>query len=1049
MAIESLEGRTLMSGDIAPMTLGMNLGRLDYYSPAPMFVDAMKNGTGWMVVQANSLENPFSISGVQKPSMDADGYPEGLGNLPAQGYALSTAPFLHNGGTFPAGAYTLVFDGDGTVVVHQGLGAKQAITVNQSGGTGQPHTVNVVQSDLGIIVSIIRSNPNDYVRNIRLIMPGFQDTYQTQPFNPAYLQGLQSFNVLRFMDPMRTNGQTIQHWSDRTTVDDMSQTGPAGLAVEYMVQLANTLHKDMWVNMPDLAQDDYVQGFALYAREHLDPGLRVYVEYGNEDWNWGSAYNSGWQFIEDYATAHGIGHDAATADLAKHDWDIWRQTFGEQSGRVERVLATQVSVTYHLDGEIRRLVMTSDPDDPDHGFEVVSGAPYFGPSTSETSEYTAATTVQDIEADAMSALTSTTGPRVSQFMATTASWGSILGRKIPVIMYEGGWGMTDYASDPWYPAYLQAQTDPGMYAVTTAYLNELNSLGVDGLIYYSYVSEPSKRGEWGSMAHLGQPASQTPKLNALVDYASAVPPTIGDISVSSRTDTSATITWTTRVPSSSQVDYGTGGSFDSSRPLDPDPVSIHTVQLTGLSPNTVYHYRVRSVRESGLGDASGDLTFSTRATSDSRFDYTDFTDLKAHFGQIGQWWPPGDFNHDNAVNQADLDILRSNLGAVTPAQAVEIALFGSPTTGAPEVAVPFNATGHTDTLDATGHTDTLDYSWSTSRDGVTVAFGTAIPFTFTPDGLGNYLVTLTVSDPSSGQSATSSVLIDVISTPLFSDDFSASKLNSAWLAGGPWVVNNGVFSQTSTAAFDGLPLKARVMNQTFPANATIVAKVRVNQWAAGDAARVGVSLDNDPNTRQGYSLVFHGTNQVQFVDDGVALGNAYPFHWTTGTWYWFALSDQGGTLLGKVWADGTPEPSAWMFTQAGWNDRTSGVPGLFGGQSDGKSYATASFDNVTISTATATAGLRAAAVSSQQVNLAWDGSATAASYAIDRSPDGLNNWTQLGTITASVTTFQDATVQPSTTFVYRVRALDSSNNSTILGNLAIVTTPIGNTPRSR
>jgi len=145
-----------------------------------MFVEAIKSADdSWWVVKNSSLENPWSISGVQQPATDSNGYPIGLGKLPSQGYALSTAPFLHNGKNFPAGAYTLIFDGDGTVVVHQG--ENPVSTVDQTGGIGRSHTVNVVQSDLGIIV---RSNPNDYVRNIRLVMPGFQDTYQSQP-HPA------------------------------------------------------------------------------------------------------------------------------------------------------------------------------------------------------------------------------------------------------------------------------------------------------------------------------------------------------------------------------------------------------------------------------------------------------------------------------------------------------------------------------------------------------------------------------------------------------------------------------------------------------------------------------------------------------------------------------------------------------------------------------------------------------------------------------------------------------------------------------------------------
>jgi hypothetical protein len=227
LTFEALEDRVMRAGDAAPMTVGMNLPSLNYWTTAPMFVDVMKEvSDGWLVQKANPAT--WSVPGVALPAMDADGYPIGLGNLPSQGDFLSTFTSLGNGQNYPLGTYSLIFDGDGTVVINQGGG--HVTTVAQSGGTGQPHSVNIVSSPMGIVVSITQSNPADYVRDIRLVMPGFLDTYQTQPFNPAFLAGLQSDNILRFMDAMATNGQTIQHWSNRTTADYRTQTASGGLA---------------------------------------------------------------------------------------------------------------------------------------------------------------------------------------------------------------------------------------------------------------------------------------------------------------------------------------------------------------------------------------------------------------------------------------------------------------------------------------------------------------------------------------------------------------------------------------------------------------------------------------------------------------------------------------------------------------------------------------------------------------------------------------------------------------------------------------------------
>src|SRR5206468_6355126 len=89
------------------------------------------------------------------------------------------------------------------------------------------------------------------------------------------------------------------------------------------------------------------------------------------------------------------------------------------------------------------------------------------------------------------------------------------------------------------------------------------------------------------------------------------------------------------------------------------------------------------------------------------------------------------------------------------------------------------------------------------------------------------------------------------------------------------------------------------------------------------------------------------TDTVEFLNDQVTWGNAYAFAWSPGAWYWFELEERAGTLYGKVWADGTPEPAVWMFEQDGWADRP-GAPALTGGSDDG---AIASFDDVTVAAA--------------------------------------------------------------------------------------------------
>ena len=154
----------------------------------------------------------------------------------------------------------------------------------------------------------------------------------------------------------------------------------------------------------------------------------------------------------------------------------------------------------------------------------------------------------------------------------------------------------------------------------------------------------------------------------------------------------------------------------------------------------------------------------------------------------------------------------------------------------------------------------------------------------------------------------------------FSDDFGGASLGSAWsTAGGTWSQSGGVLRQTDLAAGD--PKKALAAGIATPADVEVHARVRVDTWAGGDMARAGVSLGNDGAGR-GYNLLFHrDTGTVQFLHDHVAWGNRYDFSWQVGVWYHFALRQEGGVLLGKVWADGQAEPEGWMFRQEGWASR--------------------------------------------------------------------------------------------------------------------------------
>ncbi len=105
-------------------------------------------------------------------------------------------------------------------------------------------------------------------------------------------------------------------------------------------------------------------------------------------------------------------------------------------------------------------------------------------------------------------------------------------------------------------------------------------------------------------------------LHTLGDFIFTTPPNIvqgmiGNVAVSGITGTSATITWTTNTPADSEVDYGPTTSYGRYPWVVPGLVTSHSVTLSPLAPNTLYHFRVRSIDASGNEGISGDSTFTT------------------------------------------------------------------------------------------------------------------------------------------------------------------------------------------------------------------------------------------------------------------------------------------------------------------------------------------------------------------------------------------------------------------------------------------------------
>jgi hypothetical protein len=91
----------------------------------------------------------------------------------------------------------------------------------------------------------------------------------------------------------------------------------------------------------------------------------------------------------------------------------------------------------------------------------------------------------------------------------------------------------------------------------------------------------------------------------------AVAPVISNVAATNVIGTAATITWTTDESASSQVDYGPDTAYAYSTTVSQTPLISHSVAISGLSPLTSYHFRVRSADPSANTTVSGDCSFVT------------------------------------------------------------------------------------------------------------------------------------------------------------------------------------------------------------------------------------------------------------------------------------------------------------------------------------------------------------------------------------------------------------------------------------------------------
>ncbi|MFN8372814.1 MAG: hypothetical protein U0694_08050 [Anaerolineae bacterium] len=411
------------------------------------------------------------------------------------------------------GQYTILYDGEGALAFR---GSNVTVVSEEAGRM----VVEVRATQGAVFLQIVETNADNPLRNIHFLMPGTEATYETQPFNPVFLERISRFTALRFMDWMGTNNSPISAWADRPLPSDATFAW-RGVPVETMVLLANTVHADAWFNMPHSATDEYVREFATYVRDHLDADLKAYIEYSNETWN--GQFQQANYVVEQGLSLNLAEGDAFWSGLRYHSqravemFAIWEEVFGG-TARLVRVLASQAGNAWT--GE-----QVADFQGAAEHADALTIAPYFScddPGNPSTADQIAALTVDALLDRQMANVQE--GGCAYQYMVDNLSVAQQYG--LELVAYEGGQHLAGYGGAENNQAltdlFIAANRHPRMTEIYLTYLRAWQALGGGVFMAFTDAAQPSMFGSWGALEYIRQDPADAPKYQALMMFIDAL-----------------------------------------------------------------------------------------------------------------------------------------------------------------------------------------------------------------------------------------------------------------------------------------------------------------------------------------------------------------------------------------------------------------------------------------------------------------------------------------------------------------------------------------------
>jgi len=386
-------------------------------------------------------------------------------------------------------------------------------------------------------------------------------------FNPDYLSFLREFKVVRMMNLMESshgrsscaiNNEIDKDcvkepvaWNDRAKLSDSVWGGSGrtphtkrnGVPVEVIVALANTLQRDMWVNMPHYADDEYIKAFAEYVASNLDQALKTYVELSNETWNPGflghfyveqqgidAGLNTVPEEFEGFRDEEYFARLRFYSQRSVEIFNLWKDKFNGSTDRLIRVLGTNQGDKILSEQMIKHVGAEN--------VDAIAMAPYFfgcpqktGSCSNAPKSFEDAITVDDVF-DIIDQDVSEDPSALSGTIKKIELQADITKKyNLQLITYEGGQHLTtsilgrlelnESEKTTYRALFKKANRDPRMKQRYETLLNAWKSFENKGTTLFTMYTLPQsfyRFGNWGLKEHLNKMRKESPKYDGVMNF---------------------------------------------------------------------------------------------------------------------------------------------------------------------------------------------------------------------------------------------------------------------------------------------------------------------------------------------------------------------------------------------------------------------------------------------------------------------------------------------------------------------------------------------------